>query len=125
MMRDPIVFDCEAVAIDGASTYLEPVEAPANYKDPLKIAAYQEEERAKQLGRCALDPDLARIVALGTYCGGVETVRVLLTESQEAHALLDFWEQVRPYPFPRLIGYNVIGYDLPLMMRRSLYLGVK
>jgi hypothetical protein len=29
-----LVFDCEAVAIDGASAYLETASAPANYETP-------------------------------------------------------------------------------------------
>jgi hypothetical protein len=124
-MRDPIIFDVEAIAIDDAGNYLEAVEAPANYKDPIKIDAYKAEKQQELLSRCALDPDLARIVALGTEQAGVEQVQILSTTAEEADALNGFWNRIRPYPFPRLIGYNVLGYDLLLMMRRSLYLGVK
>jgi hypothetical protein len=124
-MRDPIVFDCEAVAIDAAGEFLEPVDAPANYKDPAKIEAYQKEKQAELLARCSLDPDLARILTIGTSIGSHEQVAVCLTDADEAVALEQFWDLVRPYPFPRLVGYNCLGYDLPLMLRRSLYLGVK
>ena len=124
-MRAPIVLDVEAVAIDGAGDYLEPVEAPANYKDPAKIEAYKLEKQAELLSRAALDPDLARICALGTEQNGVEQVQIITNEGEEREAIEAFWDRVRPYPWTRLVGFNICGYDLPLLMRRSLYLGVK
>lgn len=125
MNRDPIIVDCEAVAIDGAGDYLEPVEAPANYKDPAKIEQYILDKEQELLSRCALDPDLARIVVLGTSQAGQDEAKLLLTDAEEAAALDAFWDRLRPYPYPRIVGYNILGYDLLLMMRRSLYLGVK
>lgn len=125
MNREPIILDVEAVAIDGAGAYLEPVEAPANYKDPAKIEQFKAEKQLELLNRCALDPDLARIVVLGTSQAGQDEAQVLLTDAEEAAALDAFWDRLRPYPYPRIVGYNILGYDLLLMMRRSLYLGVK
>ena len=61
-----IVLDLESHAIPDAATYLtEPVEAPSNYKDPEKIAAYIKDAKQAQLDKAALDIDLARIVCLG------------------------------------------------------------
>lgn len=123
--RGSLVFDVEAVAIDGAADFMEPPQAPANYKDPVKIASYLEEATRKQLGECALDLDLARIVAIGmTWSGGAISVGLCQDEATEARMLRDFWGMIAPYPYPRLVGFNLCGYDLPLMMRRSLYLGV-
>jgi predicted PolB exonuclease-like 3'-5' exonuclease len=124
-----IVFDVEAVAIDGAGNYLEPVAAPGNYKDPEKIAAYCEQAQREALNRAALDIDLGRIVALGTMGDGESepTVNLARDEDDERDILIEFWATVTAPGFsrPTLIGFNCLGYDLPLMLRRSLYLDVK
>lgn len=123
-----IVFDCEAVAIDDAGRYLEPVSAPANYKDAEKIAAYCEQAQRDALAKAALDIDLGRIVALGSMQHGNDPIVALARDEQdEADILRAFWARVvapNAYNRPTLIGFNCLGYDLPLMLRRSLYLGV-
>ena len=58
----PLILDCECVGIETASDFLEPIEAPSNYKDPAKIESYIAEATAKAVERCGLDPDLCRIV---------------------------------------------------------------
>ncbi len=124
-----IVFDVEAVAIDGAAEYLEPCSAPANFKDEAKIAAYIEQAQQSALERAALDVDLARVVALGVLgdTDAEPVVRLAHTEADEADLLRWFWKFLTQPAYlcrPTLIGYNCIGYDLPLLLRRSLYLGV-
>lgn len=125
-IRRALVFDVEAAPIQDAAIYLEPPTAPANYSKPEAIQKYVEKATADQLAKCALDIDLARIVAIGVLFDGDDApiVRLCGTEAEEIEALVWFWSLVRPYPFPRLVGFNVCGYDLPLMLRRSLYLGV-
>lgn len=123
-----LIVDLEAVAIERAEDYIEPVEAPSNYKDAEKIASYIKEATAKAVDRCALDPDLARIVALG--CGDVEgndAVMLCKDEAQEAAALRAFWGRVVNVAgaVRTLVSFNGFGYDLPLLMRRSQYLGVE
>jgi predicted PolB exonuclease-like 3'-5' exonuclease len=126
--RSALVFDCETVAIDGAGNYLEPVSAPSNYKDETKIAAYCEQAQREQLNKAALDVDLGRIVALGIQGAGDDepVVRLAQTEDDERGLLTWFWGVLGPIPAkrPTLIGYNCIGYDLPLLLRRSVYLNV-
>ena len=120
-----LVIDIEAVGIEDAAAYLEPVSAPSNYKDEAKIAAYIAEAQQQALSKCALDPDLARIVALGMSDPQTGAVDVLTANSdlEEASLLTALWSGLRGQV--TVIGYNVIGYDLPVLMRRSLYLGVK
>lgn len=120
-----LVIDLECVGIDTAADYLEPVEAPDNYKKPEAIEKYIAEATAKQVDRAGLDPDLCRIVALGVE----ETVTICRTEADERIALRAFWAQAQPEvhrvdDLPRLISFNGFGYDLPVLMRRSQYLGV-
>lgn len=124
-----IILDLETVAIDGASDLVEPVSAPANYKDPEKIAAYIADAQKAQREKAALYPWTARIVALGYIdTDGDETVVYCQDETEEAAALTAFWPKtwdsderfIRP-----IIGFNHRSFDLPVLLARSVLLGVK
>lgn len=120
-----IVFDCEAVAIDGAAAYLEPASAPANYRDEIKIAAFIEQANREQLTKAALDVDLGRVVAIGVLEDTDVNVYLARDEHDEADVLMWFWSRVGPLEGrPTLVGFNCLAYDLPMLLRRSLYLGV-
>jgi uncharacterized protein YprB with RNaseH-like and TPR domain len=122
-----LIVDIECIGIESATDYLEPIEAPSNYKDPQKIADYIAEATAKALDRCGLDPDLCRIVALGAgEVEGPDTVILCKTEDDEATALEALWKRVtNAAGVPRtLVSFNGFGYDLPVLMRRSQYLGI-
>src|SRR5690606_2761049 len=118
-----LTIDVEAVAIADVETYLEPVTAPSNYRDPEKIAAYEQEARAAAIARAALDVDLARIVALGIKRDdGATDVLRCQDEAGERYALTHLWGLYRPQT--QFVTFNGLGYDLPLLLRRSLYLGL-
>lgn len=124
---NPITVDIETVAIADADTYLEPVSAPSNYKDPEKIAAYIAEERVRQLDRAALDLDLNRIIALGIKEPGQPTFVMTEHDTTEVQMLTLLWEQWGAYQNrqPMLVTFNGLKFDVPVLMRRSLYLNVK
>ena len=118
-----LVLDIETYSLDDAAAFLEEPTAPANYKDPEKIAAYIEQQRAKDLSRCALDVDLCCLVAIGythPVTGAIE-VLTMGTETSERSFLRAFWDTVAGHDF---IGFNLLSFDLPVLMRRSQYLGV-
>ncbi len=119
-----LIFDLETAGIDDAATYLPPSEAPANYKDEAKIAAFIAEADAAALSKAALDPDLARIVALGVCDPATDALSVHLakTEREERELLRDFWRIVAGRV--TLVGYNILEFDLRMLFRRSLYLNV-
>jgi hypothetical protein len=126
--RRSLVFDIETAPITDAATYIDTSSfaAPSNWKDPEKIKANVEEQKATAIGKAALDPDLARIVAIGLYTDDSNfSVSIADTAQQEITAIELFWESLGPYPYPRLIGFNVLGFDLPVIIRRSQYLGIK
>lgn len=118
-----IVFDIETAPLPEARDYLiEPVEAPANYRDPIKIAAYIEEKKAKQFDNCSLDPDLCQIVAISGWIEGAEQPFVCHAGAlSEADMLEYFW---RKAVNRHLVGYNCLAFDVPVLLRRSLYLGL-
>ena len=122
---NPIILDIETVAIDDADTYIEAVSAPSNYKSEEAIAKYVTEKRAELIEKAALDVDLLRIIALGVQLPG-HTPRVLLARDMSESEMLSWlWEQWDAQPFQRrLVTFNGLQYDIPALLRRSLYLGV-
>ncbi len=119
-----MIFDIETCPLPEAIEYLEAVEAPSNYKDPEKIAAYIAEKQADQLSRCALDPDLCRIVAIGSQAEGEDSVMADVVKGgdvDESTLLAAFWCSSEGL---HLVGFNCISFDLPVLLRRSLYLSV-
>jgi hypothetical protein len=124
-----IILDIETIAIDGAGALSEPVSAPANYKDPVKIAAYIEEAQKAQTDKAALYPWTARVAALGWIDNdGRETVMLGQDEHYEALAIRAFWASVyhddNRFVQP-IIGYNHRAFDLPVLLARSILLGIE
>lgn len=126
--RMPLIFDIEAAPILNASDYVEAPSAPANYKDRDKIDVYIAEKHADLIARAALDPDLARVVAIGLQVDGMAAPLVLVAkdEDSERRALEIFWNRVGHGPDQAtLIGFAILQYDLRVLLRRSLYLEIK
>lgn len=115
-----VVFDIETAPLAEAGVYIEPAEAPANYKDPVKIAAAVAEKNAENLAKCGLDVDLCRVVAIGIQRDS-DSEPFTMTGDDEAFMLIRFWLEAADR---HLVGFNCLGFDLPVLFRRSLYLGV-
>jgi predicted PolB exonuclease-like 3'-5' exonuclease len=128
-----LILDLESYRIDNAADYLtEPVEAPSNYKDPAKIEAWIAEAKQAQLDKAALDIDLARIVCLGWLEHGPaddKDTHIFKDDIEERRIIGQFFDvffQSRnTADWPILVTFNGLGFDLPLLLRRALYLGVR
>jgi 3'-5' exonuclease len=120
-----MVIDIETFALDAAAEFIEEPSAPANYRDPEKIAAYIKEATSKAISKCALDPDLCRIVAVGwSHEDGRDSgVEVARNTDQERALLAEIWFSAAK--IDRLVGFNLLAFDLPVMIRRSQYLEVE
>ncbi len=118
-----LVLDLETFALDEAAQFLEEPSAPANYRDPEKIAAFIADAKAKAVSRCALDPDLCRIVAIGLE-SGLDGPLVVCAENDigERQLIITAWEAIKD---ETLIGFNLLAFDLPVLIRRSQYLGLR
>lgn len=152
-MRRALTCDIETYRIDDAEQYLDPLEpieppdlsaitAAKNLVDPAKIAAdiekrklaavadhleqcrQQELKRIELLERCALDPDLCRIVACGWMHEHAHEPTVLIAQDDavERYALTQFWQAADGCD---LVTFNGLAFDLIILMRRSLYLGIE
>lgn len=123
-----IILDLETVAIDNVADLVEPVSAPANYKDPEKIAAYIADAQKTQADKAALFAWTARIVALGWIDAQGEHCELVRDEAEERAALgrlaRAVWRDDDRFVQP-VIGFNHRVFDLPVILARSLLLGVK
>ena len=116
------VFDIETAPLADAEAYLPTPRARANLRDPAKIEADLADKAAAALEKAALDPDLCRIVAAGWECDGMAESEVCQNAAQERRMLEWFWRRSQG---TTLVGFNCLGFDLPVLLRRSLYLGVR
>lgn len=112
-----IFFDLETIANLDTLQYAPQPEAPANFKDPEKIAKAVEEKRQEQIDRAPLDPDYGEIITIGYATSPEGDVTVL--HGDEKEMLQHFWN-VFAECSGRCVGYNIIGFDLPYLLRRSL-----
>lgn len=120
-----VVLDLETIPLPDAGEYLDfsDIAAPSNWKDPIKIARYCDEAKAKKLEMAALDLDLCQIVALGWLVEDSQLDPVVMTADEhcEAAMLSTFWHALDERS---TVGFAQVGFDLPILSRRSLYLGV-
>jgi hypothetical protein len=125
-----VITDIETACHPDAERMLPEFKHNAGTNDADKRAAQIAEKRAKALADAALDPDLCRIVAIGAWWDNYDEPAILLCkdEREEADALGAFWRTYAKrryeHPYTVIVGSNVLGFDLPIMVRRSLYLQV-
>lgn len=119
------VIDIETFPLENCADYLDlsDISAPANYKDETKIAAYITEKKAEAIAKAALDLDLCRVVAIGWMREdwNMPFIHIARDDKTEAIILRGLWDELDNRV---TVGYNQVGFDLPILLRRSLYLGV-
>lgn len=126
-----LFFDIETTANPDTIQLMPDPKAPANLKDPEKIAAAIEEKKRELVEMAALDPDYGRLLSIGFSTG--DEVTVMLNEAvfpghdyamPEEDMLERFWMVLQSCG-GACVGYNILSFDLPYLMRRSMALGVK
>ncbi len=109
-------------------TNIEPLcpefDAPGNYKDPVKIAAYRDEKKKEWLDRAALSAVTGRVLAIGYLVDGNYYT---FASGDEAEDIAAYWDLITDHGAitSRIIGFNSNGFDLPFLVRRSWKLGVR
>lgn len=122
----PLFFDIETAANPAALVYMPEPTAPANYKDVEKINQYVTDRKAEQLSQAALDADYGQIVAISLSAEGGDVLTRLIGDPEtptEADLLNWFWKYFKRAN-GRCCGYNIIGFDLPYLLRRSFDLDI-
>jgi predicted PolB exonuclease-like 3'-5' exonuclease len=122
-----LMLDIETAPIPDVETHLGQIKVPANYTKPESIAKYLEEKTAEERDKTSLDPDLCRIVALAFQFQGTDAIQggFAIDAVAEKSLLERWWKVVRNEAFvPTYTGFNIAGFDLPVLIRRSQFLGV-
>ena len=105
------------------------ISAPSNYKDEAKIADYIALESEKVLSRTALQPE-GEIVCIGMAFDDEPIITLTRhdSDSDSEKRLLQQWLEIvkdstsiigRP-AYPRIIGHNGIGFDIPRLFQRCI-----
>jgi predicted PolB exonuclease-like 3'-5' exonuclease len=125
-----LILDIETLPHPDANQWLEPVTAAANLKDPVKIAASLAERQAERDDKLGLDPDCCQICAVGWHVVGGEDPTCLVARNEEEEALAirllaDAYAAPQGQQETRIVTFYGRQFDLPVLMRRAMYLGVK
>lgn len=126
-MQPVLFFDIETAANPDALVFLPEPTAPANYKDAEKIAQYVTEKKVEQIQQAPLDADLGKVIAIAMQRGLENAAEVYLVgdeETPDEKTLLEcFWRSFARLD-GRTCGYNILGFDLPYLLRRSFALDI-
>lgn len=122
--RPWLVLDIETAPIVDIDQYEDDVRIDSRLRDPEKIA----EAKKAALAKVAVDIDLLRVVAVGLYSRDEEPVVATIGEHSEQEMLIAAWMDYRLFVVDEggvLVTHNGLGFDLPALIRRSQYTGVK
>lgn len=121
-----LFFDLETAASEEALELMADPKPPANLKDPAKIADAIEQKKRELIETAALDPDYGRILSIGYASSDDGPIHVSMVGGDvfEDDLLCEFWQYFAACS-GNCAGYNILGFDLPYLMRRSMALGVR
>lgn len=122
-----LAFDIETIPDPHAVAMMPaPDVKTGNLKDPEKIAAKIAEAKAAQVEKAALDPLTARVACVGFVGGdGLRVANLIGEETDESERSVIQWTFDRMSADDlRLVTFNGLGFDLPMLYRRALILGV-
>ena len=125
-----VALDIETIGNPDAAALMPELEIKAgNIKDPAKIAEKLAAAKAERLTKAALDPLTARIIcyaAAGEVNGEeknvVETVDAPTDDAERA--LVQSIMEMLGTKEIRIVTWNGIGFDLPMIYKRAMILGV-
>lgn len=139
MAGDPLVFDIETGAapqeqlVDIIAKQMEDWEPPKNIKDEAKIEERRNKAIEAIVNKAALSPITGRILAIGylnpfknggtcAIKGVSEGAHVPCDPCSETDLIAQFWNTFTSGR--TLLGWNILGFDLPFIYRRSIVLGI-
>lgn len=125
-MSKYLAFDIETIPDRSKIFQLPPVEIKTgNIKDPEKIKAKEDQARAEQVERMALDPLFGRICCAVFYDGDKTTKLVMEKASDDAErALLESITEILFKTDKILVTWNGNGFDLPFLYKRMMIFGM-
>lgn len=125
-----VAIDIETVGNpDAAALMPEPEIKAGNLKDPAKIAEKMAAAKAEQLSKAALDPLTARIICYAAV-GEIGNDEEIAVETADAptddaeRALVQSIMEMLGSKGIRIVTWNGIGFDLPMIYKRAMILGI-
>lgn len=120
---NPITFDIETAPLPDSEieAFKPEFEAPRNIKDPEKIKAALTEKEAEWRDKLALSPLTARVLCVGWLDGE----KFAAIEGDELAVLMGFWNLNTHFDGRHFAGHNILGFDLPFIVRRSWARGIR
>lgn len=126
-----LVFDLETAANLKALEFAPEPKPNGTLRDPEKVAADIAAKKAELIDRAALDPDYGQIRAIGMtviLSDGSYDEPIALVRNDQGYSEKDmiriFWIELKQ-KLGSCIGYNILGFDLPYLLRRSMALGIR
>lgn len=120
----PLFIDIETAALPEAECqpFAPDFAAPKNIKDPVKIAEAIAAKKLAWQEDAALDARRARVLVVGVLGESL----MFLHGEDEAETLLRAFEQVQATLFhgERVVGHNLLAFDMPFLVRRAWHLKV-
>lgn len=98
-----------------------------NTKDPEKIKEKEAAHEADAMEKAALDPTISEVCAVGWHRPGLTWVTTVDPVSLTERDLIEgiFAEiNLTINAMGRICGFNIIGFDLPYLIRRAMILGI-
>jgi DNA polymerase elongation subunit (family B) len=120
--------DIETIPNGAMVEFLEPVEAPAKYKDPAKIQEYIKEKQEKQIGDMAKKPFTGRICSYAMHGESEDFFRVIpeISDAAEIELVTDILEKLKIGDSEpnTLITWNGYNFDFPYIYKRAMILKI-
>lgn len=135
-MSNYLILDIESVARPEAEIRqlvpaFNPDKVPlGNATKPDTVAAIIEKARLTHgddiVAKAALYPEYGQVAIAGFKCGANEpTIALGDNGIKERELLIDAWNEIEGFAEHVITGFNIKGFDLPFMVKRSWILGVK
>ena len=102
------------------------IDPPGNYTKPESIAKWRKDkekaERQRVIDKTAVDPSMARIICL---CYAIEDYEPYWHIGSETKILTNLFNDLPKQQKVRLIGHNIINFDIPLIFHRAIINGIQ
>ena len=121
----PTFFDIETkpMTAEQLQGVMPAFNAPANIKDPAKIAAAIEAKQVSYIEKAALSPSSGVVQAIGVMLSG--KYHVCVSDDDEKSLLQWFWATIESEGSTTLVGWNILNFDLPFLVSRSWAHGIR
>lgn len=118
-MKSWCVIDIETVP-DDLPDELKPELRLGNLVDPAKIAAKKAEWEQDQVKAMSVSPAMCKIIVTGIYSS--KDGSTTIDSGDETDLIYAMWDAIRSHD--SVVGYNHIGFDLPVLITRGMILGM-